>query len=127
MAQKYLYPETTSAVKYNVFLLCEMSNIGLNRLWSSPRPDSRFLTEEPQSIHDIFIHSNVSIYPTADNIHPPWKRDLHALLEQPTSSAGEFLIHILMTFLIVTSAIVTVWKPSQRFVQYQHESGLALR
>ncbi|KAK0220511.1 hypothetical protein IW262DRAFT_1030404 [Armillaria fumosa] len=92
-----------------------MSNLELHRLRSSPHPDSRFLTEEPQDIHDIFIHSNASIYPTADNIHPPWKRDLHALLEQPTSSAGAFLIHILMTFLIVTSAIVTVMETVPAF------------
>ncbi|THU89206.1 voltage-gated potassium channel, partial [Dendrothele bispora CBS 962.96] len=41
-------------------------------------------------------------------INPPWKRELHLLLEHPTSSTGATLIHILMTFFILLSAVVTV-------------------
>ncbi|KAK7437720.1 hypothetical protein VKT23_018436 [Stygiomarasmius scandens] len=41
-------------------------------------------------------------------INPPWKRSLHLLLEHPTSSTGATLIHILMTFFILLSAVVTV-------------------
>ncbi|PSR70955.1 hypothetical protein PHLCEN_2v13177 [Hermanssonia centrifuga] len=44
----------------------------------------------------------------AKDIHPRWKRDLYLLVEQPTSSASAFLIHILTTSLIVISATVTV-------------------
>ncbi|KIY73707.1 voltage-gated potassium channel [Cylindrobasidium torrendii FP15055 ss-10] len=39
---------------------------------------------------------------------PEWKQDLFALLEQPTSSPGAFLVHIVVTGLIVVSAAVTV-------------------
>ncbi|KAG7098367.1 hypothetical protein E1B28_000325 [Marasmius oreades] len=42
------------------------------------------------------------------SIHHPWKRDLFALLEQPKSSSGAMFIHIFMTSLILTSALVTV-------------------
>lgn len=44
----------------------------------------------------------------AKHIHPAWKRELYVLLEQPTSSQAAFLVHILTTFLIILSAIVTV-------------------
>ncbi|KAI0923162.1 hypothetical protein AcV7_005749 [Taiwanofungus camphoratus] len=44
----------------------------------------------------------------AKDIHPPWKRDLYMLLEQPTSSQSAFLVHILTTSLIVISAVVTI-------------------
>ncbi|KAF9546671.1 voltage-gated potassium channel [Agrocybe pediades] len=42
------------------------------------------------------------------HIHPPWKRSLYKLLEQPTSSSSAFAIHMLTTFLIVFSAFITV-------------------
>ncbi|KAJ7581028.1 hypothetical protein C8J56DRAFT_1029396 [Mycena floridula] len=41
-------------------------------------------------------------------IQTPYKRDLFALLEQPTTSSGAFIIHILMTALILFSALVTI-------------------
>ena len=68
--------------------------------------DASFLTEEPQDISDIFINANPAVFPIPDG--PEWKRDLFALLEQPTSSPGAFLIHVLMTFLIILSALVTI-------------------
>jgi potassium voltage-gated channel Shal-related subfamily D member 2 len=70
-----------------------------------------FLTERrPPSPHDVDDVFNLSASHDTDNldIRPLWKRNLHALLEQPTSSPSAFLIHILMTSLIVSSAIVTV-------------------
>lgn len=41
-------------------------------------------------------------------IYPPWKRDLLALLERPTSSSAAFVVHFTSTSLIVISALVTV-------------------
>ena len=78
---------------------------------------SRFLTESsrtrspsPHDIDDIFSPS-VSMGNTPDSLaatHLAWKRDLYSLLEQPTSSQSAFLIHVVMTSLIVLSAVVTV-------------------
>ncbi|KAF8895953.1 voltage-gated potassium channel [Mucidula mucida] len=86
----------------------ELSRIRTN---GSPfRPRNTSFTTEEQDISDIFIHSNASVYPLPEDMQggPEWKRDLFSLLEQPTSSSGAFLIHALMTFLIVLSALVTV-------------------
>lgn len=75
---------------------------------SSPQ----FLTERRSpSPHDGDELFNLSAAHDTDNlvdIHPIWKRELHSLLERPTSSPSAFLIHILMSFLIVSSAVVTV-------------------
>lgn len=74
---------------------------------------ARFLTEESprppsQEIPDIFSFSPSRDEATLAAIHPAWRRKLYALLEQPTSSDSAFLVHVLMTALIVLSAIVTV-------------------
>ncbi|KAJ7438452.1 hypothetical protein FB451DRAFT_1448034 [Mycena latifolia] len=75
---------------------------------------ARFLTEDsprppsPQEIPDIFSFSSSRDEATLAGIHPAWRRNLYALLEQPTSSDSAFLVHVLMTTLIVLSAIVTV-------------------
>ncbi|KAJ7085767.1 hypothetical protein B0H15DRAFT_910168 [Mycena belliarum] len=75
---------------------------------------ARFLTEDPprpispQEIPDIFSFSPSRDEATLAAIHPAWRRNLYALLEQPTSSDSAFLVHVLMTALIVLSAIVTV-------------------
>ncbi|KAJ7709548.1 hypothetical protein B0H17DRAFT_1028305 [Mycena rosella] len=74
---------------------------------------ARFLTEEsprppPQEIPDIFSFSPSRDEAKLAAIHPAWRRNLYALLEQPTSSDSAFLVHVLMTALIVLSAIVTV-------------------
>ena len=96
--------------------------IPMSRLISQQRPlpaPSRFLTEEPRArrpssprnINDIFASPNLSLDNGPNMLaatHPPWKRELYALLEQPTSSHSAFLIHFLMTFLIVLSGVVTI-------------------
>lgn len=75
---------------------------------------ARFLTEDPprppspQELPDIFSFSPSRNETTLSTIHPEWRRNLYALLEQPTSSDSAFLVHVLMTALIVLSAIVTV-------------------
>ncbi|KAJ7721537.1 hypothetical protein DFH07DRAFT_297131 [Mycena maculata] len=74
---------------------------------------ARFLTEDPrppspQEIPDLFSFSPSRDEATLAAIHPAWRRNLYALLEQPTSSDAAFLVHVLMTALIVLSAIVTV-------------------
>lgn len=79
-----------------------------------PSESSRFLTEDPQrlpsstEIGDLFSHTHSNDEDTLAEIHPAWKRNLHALLEQPKSSSSAFLIHMLTTFLILFSALVTV-------------------
>jgi hypothetical protein len=75
---------------------------------------ARFLTEDPprpqspQELPDLFSFSPSRDEATLAEIHPEWRRNLFALLEQPTSSDSAFLVHVLMTTLIVLSAIVTV-------------------
>lgn len=75
---------------------------------------SGFLTEDPAGHHspteigDIFPQSLSSDENTLAAIHPQWKRNLHALLEHPKSSSSAFLVHMLMTFLILFSALVTI-------------------
>jgi potassium voltage-gated channel Shal-related subfamily D protein 2 len=62
----------------------------------------------PSDVGEIFDISATNDAEVWADIHPPWKRDLYALLEQPTSSSSAFLVHVFMTFLIVISAVVTV-------------------
>lgn len=69
----------------------------------------------PDSIEDIFPEHEPErernhTQPVSPRtvIHPPWKRDLLALLERPTSSSAAFVIHFTTTSLIVISALVTV-------------------
>ncbi|KDQ50541.1 hypothetical protein JAAARDRAFT_74182 [Jaapia argillacea MUCL 33604] len=76
---------------------------------------AQFLSEHPDSpsadnVGDLFPHSTSFDGPNDDigAIYPQWKRSLYELLEQPTSSQGAFLVHILTTSLIVISALVTV-------------------
>ncbi|RDB21570.1 Potassium voltage-gated channel subfamily B member 2 [Hypsizygus marmoreus] len=87
------------------------SSIELTRI----RPEfARFLTEEPPGsrspidVGDIFPQSLSNDETTLAAIHPPWKRNLFALLEQPKSSKSAFLVHMVTTGLILTSAVVTV-------------------
>ncbi|ESK92115.1 voltage-gatedpotassiumchannel [Moniliophthora roreri MCA 2997] len=84
--------------------------IELSRLRTST---SQFLTEDNHRassphIGDIFGTQTSRDDEALAAIHPPWKRDLFALLEQPKSSSSAVLVHILMTALILTSALVTV-------------------
>jgi potassium voltage-gated channel Shal-related subfamily D protein 2 len=62
----------------------------------------------PSDVGEIFDISAANDAEVWADIHTPWKRNLYALLEQPTSSSSAFLVHVFMTFLIVTSAMVTV-------------------
>lgn len=88
-------------------------SIELSRLRPVSRHVASFLTEDnrppsPNTIHDLFPQSATYEEDPMASIHPSWKRDLHALLEQPTSSSSAFVVHSLSTFLIVLSALVTV-------------------
>ncbi|CAK5277657.1 unnamed protein product [Mycena citricolor] len=77
-------------------------------------PSSRFLVEEharphsPPGRSDRFslgpTHDEVSL----DEIRPEWRRNLFALVEQPKSSDSAFLVHALMTILILVSAVITI-------------------
>ncbi|KAJ7632911.1 hypothetical protein FB45DRAFT_913855 [Roridomyces roridus] len=80
---------------------------------SGPISTSRFLIEDtlppsPQELPEIFTFSPSRDEETLAAINPEWKRNLYALLEQPTSSDSAFLVHVFMTSLIVISAVVTV-------------------
>lgn len=100
-----------------------------------PSVSSRFLTEEPgrrssspHDVDDIFPHS-ISLEDAPDTLtdtHPAWKRELYSLLEQPTSSQSAFIIHILMTGLIILSAIVTIMEtvPAFHYVSPRFWFGL---
>lgn len=84
---------------------------------------SRFLTEESRRSlsfpdeDDAFTHSIPLGNPsdTLSDIQPAWKRELYSLLEQPTSSQAAFLLHVVMTGLIILSAIVTVMETVPAF------------
>ncbi|KNZ77936.1 Potassium voltage-gated channel subfamily B member 2 [Termitomyces sp. J132] len=86
--------------------------IELTRMRTADR--SHFLTEDPPSLaspvieDDVFPGALTSDDADLASIHPPWKRRLHALLERPKSSGGAMFLHMLVTFLILTSALVTV-------------------
>ncbi|KAJ7046976.1 hypothetical protein C8F04DRAFT_1062356 [Mycena alexandri] len=89
-------------------------------------PAARFLTEDtphrphsPQDIPEIFHFSPTRDEAALAEIHPEWRRSLFALLEQPTSSDSAFLVHILVTFLVVVSAIVTVLETVPAFHSIQ--------
>ena len=97
--------------------VCEdraMTTIQLTRLRPPPLNSVRF-TEEPttSSPHDINHLFPASPHTPEEQdessaIHPPWKRHLYQLLEQPTSSTAAFIMHMFTTSLIVMSAFVTV-------------------
>ncbi|KAG6840609.1 hypothetical protein C0991_005557 [Blastosporella zonata] len=82
---------------------------------------SRFLTEDPPIPTAAFALGRTVSYDddAATLIQPPWKRSLHALLEQPQSSNAAIVLHMVVTTLILTSALVTVLEtvPSLRGVQ----------
>lgn len=77
--------------------------------------DSTFNFEhhrDPTSIEDVFpssasLDDNFPEFLSSNNA-PEWKRRLFELMEQPTSSTSAFIIHFLSSFLIITSAVVTV-------------------
>ncbi|EIW74567.1 voltage-gated potassium channel [Coniophora puteana RWD-64-598 SS2] len=89
------------------------NEIRLSRLRSPNGTTSRFTTEDippptPTHIEDIFQSSSSTTLAPPDPAVSPWKRTLFDLLEEPTSSPGAFLVHVLTTSLIVISALVTI-------------------
>lgn len=73
--------------------------------------------DEIQEVDELFHNFNASVTfdPPETIPGPRWKQDLHALLEQPTSSTSAFVMHIFITTLIVLSALVTVLETVQTF------------
>ncbi|PFH49492.1 hypothetical protein AMATHDRAFT_63056 [Amanita thiersii Skay4041] len=67
-------------------------------------PSSPALHEDISEI----THPAASYESALADVHPLWKRNLHALLEHPTSSPSAFVIHMFTTFMILLSAVVTV-------------------
>jgi potassium voltage-gated channel Shal-related subfamily D protein 2 len=67
-------------------------------------------SEDPQDVTDIdgFQPSFSLDMDVPDVNQPLWKQDLHALLEQPTSSSSAFFAHVFISFLIVVSAVITI-------------------
>lgn len=65
---------------------------------------------EIQEVDELFHSFNPSVTfdPSEAISGPRWKQDLHALLEQPTSSTSAFVMHVFITALIIVSALVTV-------------------
>lgn len=67
----------------------------------SPRPT-------PRDIYELFPSSSRHDEELIRAIRPAWKRHLHQLLEQPTSSQSAFVVHVCVTALIVGSALITI-------------------
>jgi hypothetical protein len=77
-----------------------------------------------EDIPEIFAHQHQYNYESEHTyesalIKPRWKRELFELLEHPTSSTGAFLVHILITSLILASAFVTVMETVPAFHSIQ--------
>jgi potassium voltage-gated channel Shal-related subfamily D protein 2 len=73
--------------------------------------------DEIQEVDEIFHNLNASVILDAPDTvpGPQWKQDLHALLEQPTSSSSAFIMHVFITSLIIISALVTVFETVPAF------------
>jgi potassium voltage-gated channel Shal-related subfamily D member 2 len=103
-----IFPQGNTAVTLAITMPQTELNIPLHRI-----QDSRFLTGDsnhrPPSLEDVdeVFHLSPSADDTA-NIHSTWKRDLHALMEHPASGPLAFLLHIVLTFLILFSALITI-------------------
>ena len=72
----------------------------ITRNSSSPRRN----LHDDHDDHDV-LPSNTPGGPT---IEPPWRLYLYNLLERPNSSPAAVLVHVLITVLIVFSALVTI-------------------
>jgi len=70
--------------------------------------EDQFEPSSPSEVNDGFLHPFALDLEAPDVEQPTWKRELHALLEQPTSSTPAFFAHIFISFIIVTSAIITI-------------------
>jgi hypothetical protein len=87
------------------------ATIELTRMRPPPLNSVRFFTEEAGTSSPRVVSPFTNTYEEQDEssaIHPPWKRNLYQLLEQPTSSTAAFIMHMFTTSLIVISAFVTV-------------------
>lgn len=85
------------------------SSIPLTRLRSATP-----IHDEIQEVDEIF--HNLNAFDSPEIIPGPrWKTDLHALLEQPTSSPSAFVMHVSITALIIISALVTVFETVPTF------------
>ncbi|KAM6489995.1 hypothetical protein JOM56_014574 [Amanita muscaria] len=96
----------------------ELANIEMPQMRSLG--SSHFLNEEhspclPGGATNDDMPSSASYEKDVVNIHPIWKRNLNALLEHPTSSSSAFVINMFTTFLIVLSALVTVFETVPAF------------
>ena len=60
-----------------------------------------------RSPHDDHDDPTLSA-PSAPIIEPQWRRYLYNLLERPNSSPAAVLVHVLITVLIVFSALITI-------------------
>lgn len=85
--------------------------IPLSQIRSSP--SIRFLHEESEAgdEEDVIFPHSLSFEGIDLNqapLHPKWRHDLFALLEQPASSPSAFFVHIFITSLIIVSSFVTV-------------------
>ena len=90
-------------------LMPPAATIELTRVRPPPLNSVRFFTEEPTNASPHEISPSPRTYEDESSaIHPPWKRYLYRLLEQPTSSPAAFIMHMFTTSLIVISAFVTV-------------------
>jgi hypothetical protein len=72
--------------------------------------DQRAITRSPLSPHDDDHddHDAPHITPGGPIIEPPWRSYLYNLLERPNSSPAAVLVHVLITVLIIFSALVTI-------------------
>lgn len=66
-------------------------------------------TAGEHGIQNVFNHSRSSDAERSEHRIPPgWKAEIYAVMEDPTSSTGAFIVHFFCTALIVISALVTV-------------------
>lgn len=93
---------------------------------------AKFLVEQPSrsssppDVNDIFTGPQSFDDATLDAIEPAWRRDLFALMELANSSPQAFLMHILITSLIIVSALVTVLEtvPAFHYISTRFWFGL---
>jgi hypothetical protein len=69
----------------------------------------RAITRSPLSPHDDHDdHDAPHVTPGGPIIEPPWRSYLYNLLERPNSSPAAVLVHVIITVLIIFSALVTI-------------------
>lgn len=88
------------------------SPILLSRL-PGPAPTHNEIQEVDEIFHNL--NASVGFDPSETVPGPRWKQDLHALLEQPTTSSSAFIMHVSITSLIIISALVTVFETVPTF------------